>query len=134
MFFEVGIKKTIIDNNGRDKKVVEKLIVENCEFFAEAEAKALTEYNSECDVVAMKISSLKEFVNSREDVENDIYFSAIESSYTDENGEESTVKYNVAVFANSIEDAQALTKEYMKQGLDDMSLVCIKKTKFMDLI
>lgn len=135
MFFEVSVKRTVVDNNGRGKQIVEKLIVENCEFFAEAEAKALQEFNSECDVVAIKISSLKEFVNIEEDVDFNIYFSTIESGYIDVNtGKEVEFKYKVAVFAQSIEEAQVKTKEYMRQGLDDMTLVSIKKTKFTTLI
>lgn len=135
MFFEVSVKRTVMDDKGRDKQIVEKLIVENCEFFAEAEAKALQEFNSECDVVAIKISSLKEFVNREDDIDFNIYFSTIESGYVDVNtGKEVEFKYKVAVFAQSIEEAQVKTKEYMRQGLDDMTLVSIKKTKFTTLI
>lgn len=134
MFFEVNVKIPFMDVSGRDKVANEKYIVENCTFFAEAEAKMLQEMNMEGDVVGMKISALKEFVNTRSDADEYVFFSTLEASYTDDNGKELVSKHVVAVFAENIDDATLKTKEYMRQGMDDLVLVGVKKTKFVDLI
>jgi hypothetical protein len=42
--------------------------------------------------------------------------------------------YPVALFAETIDSAKDIANEYIKQGLSDMTLVAIKKTKFIDLI
>ena len=84
MFFEVQVKLIKMNDKGVDKPVVEKVIVENVNLFSEAEFAAMNEYNGEADVVAMKVSKLKEFVNTRRDDEEDIYFATIEDIFVNE--------------------------------------------------
>lgn len=135
MFFEVQVKLIKMNNKGVDKPVVEKLIVENANIFSEAEYKAMNEYNGEADVVAMKISKLKEFINTRTNDEEDIYFATIEDEFVnDSTGEVTPMLYSVALFAENFDRAKDITNAYIKQGLSDMTLVAIKKTKFIDLI
>ena len=135
MFFEVQVKLIKMNDNGVDKPVTEKLIVENANIFSEAEYKAMQEYNGEADVVAMKISKIKEFVNARSNDEEDIYFVTIEDLFVDgDTGEVKSMLYPVALFAETIDSAKDIANEYIKQGLSDMTLVAIKKTKFIDLI
>lgn len=135
MFFEVQVKLIKMNDKGVDKPVVDKLIVENVNLFSEAEYKAMHEYNGEADVVAMKISKLKEFINTRKDEEEDIYFATIEDVFVNEStGEVKPMMYSVALFAKNIDEAKDITNSYIKQGLSDMTLVAIKKTKFIDLI
>lgn len=133
MFFEITIKRTVMDANGNDKTVNERFITKDCNFFAEAEAKGIEYYNNEGEVIAIKISNIKEFINERSDDDEWLFLSTIEDVFVDDSGEKTT-KYIVAVFARSFDEASHLTKEYMKMGLNDMSLVAVKKTKIIDLI
>ena len=135
MFFEVQVKLIKMNDKGVDKPVTEKLIVKDINLFSEAEFAVMQEYNGEADVVAMKISKIKEFVNARSNDEEDIYFVAIEDLFVDgDTGEVKSMLYPVALFAETIDSAKDIANEYIKQGLSDMTLVAIKKTKFIDLI
>jgi hypothetical protein len=135
MFYEVTSKRTIVDLKGNDKEIAEKYLFENLEFFAEAEQKMYEHLNNENTVTAIKQCKIMEFVNQRGDNEQSIYYATIESIFVDENtGEEKATKYVVGLFAKSIDEANRITNEYMKQGLADLVLVGIRKTKIVDLI
>lgn len=135
MFYEVTSKRTVIDLKGRDKEIAEKYLFENIEFFAEAEQRAYEMFNNENNVIAIKQCKLMEFVNSRADDEQSIYYATIESIFIDENtGEEKATKYVVGLFAKSIDEANKIVNNYMKQGLSDLTLVGIKRTKIVDLL
>jgi hypothetical protein len=75
-----------------------------------------------------------EFVNKRDNDEQEIYLSEVESIFLDEDGEEKSTKYVVGLFATSVEEATNMMKEYMKQGIQDMRLVSVKRTKIADLL
>lgn len=134
MFFEAVSRRTIKDKNGNDKKVNEKFIVNNCELCAEVEQKVLEEYNGENDVTLVKESNLMEFVNERTDDEQFVFLSKLENTFVGEDGEEKVTTYSVALFAKDMEEAHDIMKNYSKQGLDDLKIVSIKKTKIVDLI
>ena len=134
MIFETSIKTTIVDKNGNDKKVNEKFIVNNCELCSEVERKLLEEYNGENDVTLIKESNLMEFVNERAADEQFVFLSKLENTFVGEDGEEKVTTYSVALFANDMEEAHNIMKNYSKQGLDDLKIVSIKKTKIVDLI
>lgn len=134
MFFEAVSRRTIKDKNGNDKKVNEKFIVNNCELCAEVEQKILEEYNGENDVTLVKESNLMEFVNERTDDEQFVFLSKLENTFVGEDGEEKVTTYSVALFAKDMEEAHNIMKNYSKQGLDDLKIVSIKKTKIVDLI
>ena len=135
MFFEVQVKLIKMNDKGADRPVTEKIIVKDVNLFSEAEFAAMKEYNGEADVVAMKISKIKEFVNSRSNYEESIYFVTIEDLFVEaDTGEVKSMLYPVALFAETIDSAKDIANEYIKQGLSDMTLVAIKKTKFIDLI
>lgn len=135
MFFEVVSKRIVQDTKGNDREISEKFIFENLEFFAEAEQKMYEFYNNENSVVAIKQCKIMEFVNKRQDDEQAIYYATIESIFVDENtGEEKATKYVVGLFAKSIDEANRIANEYMRQGLADLVLVGIKKTKIVDLL
>lgn len=135
MYYEVKSKRIIVDNNGCDKEVAENFIVDGCEFFAEAEQRTMMEYNNENTVIAIKQSKILEFVNAKEDDEQEIYLATIVSIFIDEeNGAEKETKYIVGVWASSVDDATKKTHTYMNSGLQDMILVAIKRTKFVDVL
>ena len=134
MFYEAVSRRIVRDKNGNDKKVNEKFIVNNCELCSEVERKLLEEYNGENDVTLIKESNLMEFVNERTDDEQFVFLSKLENTFVGEDGEEKVTTYSVALFANDMEEAHNIMKNYSKQGLDDLKIVSIKKTKIVDLI
>lgn len=92
-------------------------------------------FNYENEVTSVKQSKIYEFANEREDDDQFIYLSTIEATFINEDdGSEKVTKYVVGVFAMSVEEATSISKEYMKQGLADMTLTSVKKTKFIELL
>ena len=134
MLYEISSRRTVIDRRGNDKSLTEHFLVDKIELFAEAEQKGLELYNGENDIVAIKRSNIYEIVNKRNDDDERIYLASIESLFVDDDGNESTTKYVVALFAKTLQDATKIALNYMKQGLEDMTLVGIKKSKFEDII
>lgn len=135
MIHEVVLTRTIVDSKGFDRNVTERYYTENCIVLAESEAKALEEFNNECDVVSVKVSKLKEFVNTRESEEQKLFIATLESVFIDEQtGEEKITKYNVAVFSDNVEKAMKVMVDYQNQGLNDLRLAGIKKSNFKDIL
>lgn len=134
MFYEVTSKRTIQDAKGNDKEIAEKYLFENLEFFAEAEQKMYEFFNNENVVTAIKQSKILAFVNKRISDEQAIYFATIENIIIDDSGAEKSSKYVVVLFAESIEEANKIANEYIKQEMIDSTLVGIKKTKIVDLL
>lgn len=134
MYHEVVVTRTIVDKKGFDKSVTEKYYTENKEFLAESEQALMEVWNGECEVTSVKQSKIREFVNERIDYEQDIYLCTIESVFIDENEEEKSTKYVVGLFAKSVEEATRIVIEYMKMGIEDMSITSIKRTKIVELI
>ena len=50
------------------------------------------------------------------------------------NGKTTKMKYKVALYATSIQEATQRTQHYMAQGLDDMVCEEMKKTDFIDVL
>lgn len=135
MHFEISVKNIKQDKNGNDKEVVDKYIVENQELFAEAEQKGLELPLRDPDVVAIRISAIREFANEPSGQDGEaIYIATIVDTFVDENGKEKKTKYKVALYALSTTNADKIVSEYMAQGLDDMECEKIEKTSFVDVI
>lgn len=135
MFYEISVKHTIVDKNGNEKEVTDKYIVENCELFAEAEQKGLELPLNGQDVVAVKISAIREFANSPSGKDGEaIYIATIVDTFVNEDGSEKKTKYKVALYALSTTNADKVVSEYMAQGLDDMECEKIEKTSFVEVI
>jgi hypothetical protein len=135
MYFEIAIQRIIIDpKSGNDKTIKELYFVDKVELFGEAEMRGLELYPNNADVIAIKISSIREFVNTRTSDEQSIFVATIEDIFTSDDGEEKVMKYKVALFAKDIHDATRITSEYMKMGISDMNLVGMKRTKFIDIL
>ena len=134
MFYEAVSRRTVKDKNGNDKKILEKFIVNNCELCAEVEQKLLEEFNGENDVTLVKESTLMEFVNNRKDDNQSIFLAKLEATTLDDEGEEKVMTYNVALFGEDISEAHEIMGNYIQQGMGDLELVSLKKTKIVDLI
>ena len=139
MFYHVKVQFTSVNESGATIKEKHEVLVDNCEFFAEAEKKALDEFIyagvGDVEVTNMKRSNIMEFANSHQggDDEN-IYTATIVSIFVEESGKEKETKYHVGVFAKSVNDATSIVQQYMKMGLQDMRLVSGKETKIESVI
>lgn len=132
MYYETKVRHEIIVPDGTIKQGNEKLIVRNCNTFAEAELRSL-QHIKDGDVIAIRQSNLREFANDPiEDA--DIYFATIVDTFLSELGDEKTTKYKVALYAKSTTEANKVINEFMKQGLYDMKCTEIKKTNFIEQI
>lgn len=137
MFYEANTKVTRMNENGEEKQVVERYVIQSCETFAEAEERAAKTYaydNTGGEVVAIKRSNLYEIVN--ENANKEKYFRAkLGSIFIDENnGKEKMTYYHVLLSADNMDEAQKIMKEYMNQGMSDFILLEVKETKYDDVI
>ena len=139
MFYHVKVQFSSVNESGARIKEKHEVLVDNCEFFAEAEKKALNEFIyagvGNVEVTNMKRSNIMEFANSHQggDDEN-IYTATIVSIFVEESGKEKETKYHVGVFAKSVNEATSIVQQYMKMGLQDMRLVSVKETKIESVL
>lgn len=136
MFYEVTIKVNRVQENGKEKEVIERYITD-CELFAEAEQKGMKEYSDysvEGDVIGIKRSNVYEIVNKSENENEKLFKAKIVSIFVDDNEKEKEQPYHVLVWAKDMDNANRNVQEYMKQGLNDLLLREIKETKILDII
>lgn len=131
MFYEIKLKVEKENSKGEMKEVVEHFITD-VGLFAEAEAKGLEQY-VDCDVISITHSKVVEIVNEKEE-DKPFYKATLIDIFIDDNGNEKETKYYNLVCAKDITEANRLMQEHMRQGLNDMRLDGIVKTKIMDLI
>ena len=132
MLYEITTKVRKLQEDGSEKDVTERYITD-CELFAEAEHAGMhsyVDYQQEGDVVAIKRSNAREIVNEQDD--KDYFYKAkILTKTIDDNANEKEQKYYVLIRADSLIEAASKANEYMKQGLDDMSLDGMVKTSII---
>ena len=97
MFYDVKVQFANVNENGATIKEKHEVLVDNCEFFAEAETKALNEFindgDGDVEVTNMKRSNIMEFANSPQgDDDENIYTATIVSIFVEENGKEKETK------------------------------------------
>lgn len=132
MFYEIKLKVEKENSKGEMKEVVEHFITD-VGLFAEAEANSLEQYNGNCDVISITRSNVVEIVNEKEE-DKPFYKATLIDIFIDDNGNEKETKYYTLVCAKDITEANRLMQEHMRQGLNDMRLDAIQKTKIIDLI
>lgn len=135
MIYECTITYAATDEKGCTKTQKEKYIVENVCMFSDAETLLYKVFDEhiDVDVVALKRSKLMEIVNTDSDGSK-IFFATIVSHFITENGDDKQTKYVVALFADDIQSAQEKTKDYMRQGLQDMDLIKIAETNYLGVL
>lgn len=133
MFYEAKLKVEKENKKGERKTVTEHFIIEGIDLFCEAEAKAMEQYNGECDVFAITRSKVREIVNPKEE-DKPFFRAVIISVFVTDDGTEKELTYPVLVCAKDMTEANKLIKEYMSQGLNDMKLKEIKETKIIDAL
>lgn len=131
MFYEIKLKVEKENSKGEMKEVIEHFITD-VGLFAEAEAKGLEQY-VDCDVISITHSKVVEIVNEKEE-DKPFYKATLIDIFIDDNGNEKETKYYNLVCAKDITEANRLMQEHMRQGLNDMRLDGIVKTKIIDLI
>lgn len=131
MFYEIKLKVEKENSKGEMKEVVEHFITD-VGLFAEAEAKGLEQY-VDCDVISITHSKVVEIVNEKEE-DKPFYKATLIDIFIDDNGNEKETKYYNLVCSKDITEANRLMQEHMRQGLEDMRLDAIQKTKIIDLI
>lgn len=135
MYYEITDRVTRMKDDGTEKEVNERYITDSLTF-AEAEQKGMEAYSDfslDGDVVAIRRSNIREIVNENE--EKEYYFRAtIADISVDEHGNEKELKYYVLIRADDLSEATAKANEYLRQGLQDMRLDGIVKTKILELL
>lgn len=135
MLYEITTKVKKTQEDGSEKEVTERYITD-CELFAEAEHAGMhsyADYQQEGDVIAIKRSNVREIVNEQDD--KDYYYKAtIVTKTIDDKENEKEQKYYVLIRADNPTEAINKANEYMKQGLDEMVLDGLVKTKILSKI
>lgn len=136
MFYEIVIKVCRMQDNGKEKDVIERYITD-CELFAEAEAKGMkvySEYSLKGDVVGIKRSNVYEIVNEMRTDKEKLFKAKIVSIFVDDNGNEKEQPYHVLVWASDMNDANKKMNDYMKQGMQDLLFKEVKETKLLEVL
>ena len=138
MIFETSIKTIVTDEKGNDRNVTSRYIIENAELFGEVESKLYEEFGSETgfEVASIKISKLREIINEAPQGETEckIYFATICDHILTDEGDVKDMQYSLALHAHDINEAHKAIDQYMKQGMEDMELVGLKCTKYLDVL
>ena len=131
MLYEVQISYTTLD----DKVVKEQYLIEAQEFFANAEHEMYKRFNANdnLDVTKIKRSNIKEVANQRNQPTDKVWIAQMQDVFVDDDGEEKPIKYKVAFFSDTYDNANAFIIEYAKQGYQ-MSLISLTLSKFNDII
>lgn len=135
MIYEATLTYITVDKNGNDKVEKSMYVIEGCDVFAEVENLLYEKFADEnsLDVIAVKRSKIKEIANVRKYEDEKVYLSEVEDVYTDDNGEEKSLRYKILFYAKDFDGAKAFISEFIKQGFD-MTLVGLKRTRFEDVI
>lgn len=132
MYYELKIKVEKENSKGEIKEVKEHYITD-ADLFADVEYKGLNEYSGKCDVFAINRSKIREIVNDK--AEDKPFFKAtLIDVFVTEDGTEKETAYPVLVCAKDMKEANGIMEEYMKQGLSDLRLEGIVKTKILDVL
>lgn len=136
MYYEITDRVKRVKDDGTEKETSERYITD-CLTFAEAEQKGMEAYsadNTEGDVVAVKRSNVKEIVNENEEKQHYFKATIVDTFIDDKTEKEKELRYYVLIRANDLSEATAKANEYMRQGLQDMRLDGIVKTKILELL
>ncbi len=131
MYYEVKIRREKEEKKGHLQNITEQFITD-AELFANAEYNAMQLYNGECDVISIRRSKVIELVNDLNDGRP--VFKAVICQKYDIDGKSKERKYSALLSAMDVEDANKIAADYIKAGLDDMTLKGIFETNILGLI
>lgn len=134
MIYEGTIKYETVTSKGNTKIVRESYLIENAETFSDAEYTLFKEFQDKTgiDVVSLKRSKIKEIANTNRDTEQ-MFIATLADVFTDDNGFEKELTYDIAFFALNIEQAHNFIRLYAQQGYC-MEMKALKQAKFLDVI
>lgn len=135
MIYEGTIKYEKTTEKGNTKVVRESYLVENAETFSDAEY-ALYNQNKDCvgiEVVALKRSKIKEIAKHAGKLDTAMFIATLTDVFTDDNGNEKELNYDIAFFAPNIQEAHNFIIYYTEQGYC-MEMRSLKQAKFIDVI
>lgn len=131
MLYEITLTHEIETPKGVTKQVCERYLYD-AELVAECEARALEEI-PDCEVICVCRSKIIEIIN--ENVREGAFYKAkITETTVNEDGSESSKSYMVLCNAETLPKATSVFQEYIKQGLENMELTNITKTKIIDIL
>lgn len=135
MIYEGTIKYEKTTEKGNTKVVRESYLVENAETFSDAEY-ALYNQNKDfvgIEVVALKQSKIKEIATHAGKLDTAMFIATLTDVFTDDNGNEKELNYDIAFFAPNIQEAHNFIIYYTEQGYC-MEMRSLKQAKFIDVI
>ena len=137
MIYEGTIRYETTTNKGNVKTIREKYLIENVDTFSQAEI-ALTTYAhalniQEVDVSLLKRSKIKEIANHGGKLKSPMFVATLIDVFTDDNGNEKEINYDIAFFAPNIQEAHNFIIYYTEQGYC-MEMRSLKQAKFIDVI
>lgn len=132
MLYEIKMTVPRVNEKGETKNVREHYILE-AETHGDAEAQGYAMYEGQqVDVFAVFRSKIREVVNEKED-EKSFFLVTVTDTFTDDNGAEKELSYQMLVCAANLMEAARIMEEYMKQGYD-MTVNSLHKTMIKDYI
>lgn len=136
MIYEGTIKYETTTKKGNTKTVRESFLIENAETFNDAEYALYQEFKNETgiDVVSLKRSKIKEIANhGTGKLKTPMFVATLTDVFTDDNGNEKEMNYDIAFFAPNIQEAHNFIIYYTEQGYC-MEMRGLKQAKFLDVI
>ena len=137
MLYEAKVSYKTINDEGVEVLKKEWYVVEKCVVFANVEERiyGVFDYSTikDVDVTDIKRSRIKELANERGSSEEKLFMAEVQDIFLTDDGQEKPIKYKILFFSLNIENALSFINDYMEQGYD-MSLVCLKETKFIDVL
>ena len=137
MIYEGTISYEKVTEKGNTRTVKESYLIENAETFHDAEA-TLYAYGyanniNNLDVVSLKRSKIKEIARHGGKLDTAIFIATLTDVFTDDEGKEKEMNYDIAFFAPNIQEAHNFIIMYAEQGYC-MEMRSLKQTKFIDIL
>ena len=133
MIFEGKIKVKTVTPKGDEKIISQHYVIKDEELFANCEYKLMGLCNGDCEVTHITKSKIREIVNDKEE-DKPFYKAVITNTFVNDDGTEKETQYPVLICAKNVKEATKLIEDYMSQGLTDMRLDGITKTKIIDVL
>ena len=133
---EATFSSVLVKDDGSERKVTEKYIIDNGLSFTDAEDILLSLFGNDAkdfEILSIKKSKVREIVNTRQSDDDLIWLAEMMDVFLTDEGDEKQMKYKVLVFAKTFDNAKVIMSDYMKQGFN-MSLISLKVTGFLDVL
>jgi len=136
MLHEVKVSYLRLEDDGSQKQHKEWHILEDCNTFTEAEAKAFVVLNSnsfeDFDVTDIKRSKIREVANKPSSIDDRAFVTEVRDLFVAEDGAKTEMKYSMLLFARNFDDAKKFISEYLRQGYN-LELVGLKESRIVDV-